>query len=57
LLRKFFFSKNFEALHQNSAECYGDSAAEIFAGVGTCKAMVVLQGGIPRLMQRLEKER
>jgi deoxyadenosine/deoxycytidine kinase len=57
LLRKIFFSKNFEALHQSSAKRYGDSADEIFAGVGTYKVMVVLQGSVPRLMQRLGKKR
>ena len=32
MLRKKIFSKNFEALHRDSAKRYGDSADEIFAG-------------------------
>ena len=31
-LRKIFFSKNFEALHRNSAKRYGDSTNVFFCG-------------------------
>jgi hypothetical protein len=55
LLRKIFFSKNFEALHRNSAERYGDSADEIFAGVEACNAPMGVSSGIPRLMQLLRR--
>jgi hypothetical protein len=53
LLRKNFFSKNFEALHRNSAKRYGDSADEIFAGVEACNASMGALSFIPRQMQRL----
>jgi len=53
LLRKIFFSKNFEALHRNSAKRYGDSADEIFAGVEACNASMGASSFIPRQMQRL----
>jgi len=53
LLRKNFFSKNFEALYRDSAKRYGDSAAEIFAGVEAFIALMEAYSGIPRLMQFL----
>ncbi len=51
MLRKNFFSKNFEALYRNSAKRYGDSADEIFAGVEAFNALMEALSGIPRLMQ------
>jgi len=53
LLRKNFFSKNFEALHRNSAKRYGDSADEIFAGAEAYNASMEALSRIPRLMQFL----
>ena len=53
MLRKNFFSKNFEALHRNSAKRYGDRADEIFAGVEACNASMGASSFIPRQMQHL----
>ena len=53
LLRKNFFSKNFEALHRDSAKRYGDSADEIFAGVEACNTLICVSSEIPRQLQFL----
>ncbi len=57
MLRKNFFSKNFEALHRNSAKRYGDSADEIFAGVEAYDVPMGASSMAPRQLQRLFREK
>ena len=57
MLRKNFFSKNFEALHRDSAERYGDSADEILAGVEACDVPMGASSMVPRQLQLLFREK
>ena len=57
LRKKNFFSKNFEALHRDSAKRYGDSADEIFAGVEACDVPMGTSSMVPRQLQLLFRKK